>query len=58
MSDRKEQELYYFTHMWDRKQKATHEQTNKLIDIGNSIVVTTREGHRGEVEGQRGSNKW
>ena len=41
-SDRKSQEPYYFTHMWDVTLKATNEPN--LIDTDNSTVVTGTKG--------------
>ena len=55
MSDRKGQEPYDFTHMWDIKQKSTNEHSkNKLIDTDNNMVVTRREGESGEDEEGKG----
>ena len=46
--DRKSQEPYDFTHLWDIKLKATNEHTKtnkqKLIDSDNSTVVTKGKG--------------
>lgn len=39
MSDGKIQEPHDFIHMWDIKQKAITNRTNKLIDTDNSVVV-------------------
>lgn len=46
-ADREGQEPYNFTHMWNKRQKATNEQreqTNKLIDTENRIGITRGEG--------------
>ena len=53
-SDGKREESYDFTHRWVIKQKAANEQTNKLTDTDNSMVVTRRKGDGKGEEIRRG----